>query len=134
MARAGRVEIEFAANLARLQQDMGRATGMLEGFARHARATLGAVGVGAAVAGLTGFIKGAAEAYDKMGRLGQQTGLTAQQLSKLSYIAKMADTDADQMAKGIKVLDKNMFQAAQGGGKAYEAFRAMRCSIEHGCE
>lgn len=129
MARAGRVEIEFAANLARLQQDVGRATGMLEGFARTAKTALAAVGAGVTVAGFASFVKDTAEAYDRLGRLGQQTGLTAQQLSKLSYIAKMADTDVDAMAKGIKILDRNMFQAAQGGGKAYEAFRALGISV-----
>src|SRR5512137_1973213 len=125
MARAGRVEIEFAANLARLQQDVGKATSMLDGFARTAKASLATLGVGLTVAGFASFVKETADAYDKLGRLGQQTGLTAQQVSKFSYIAKMADMDVEQLAKGIKILDKNMFQAAQGGGKAYEAFRTL---------
>lgn len=129
MARAGRVEIEFAANLARLQQDVSRATGMLEGFARTAKTALAAVGAGVTVAGFAAFVKDTAEAYDRLGRLSQQTGLTAQQLSKLSYIAKMADLDLDTLAKNVKILDRNMFQAAQGGGKAFEAFRALGLSV-----
>ncbi len=130
MARAGRIEIEFAANLARLQQDVTRATSILDGFARTAKASIATLGVGLSVAGFASFVKSTADAYDKLGKLGQQTGLTAQQVSKLSYIAKMVDTDVEQLAKGVKILDRNMFQAAQGGGKAYESFRTLGVAVK----
>lgn len=130
MARAGRVEIEFAANLARLQQDVGRATGMLEGFARTARAALGTLGVGLSIAGLSSIVKNAAEATFELNKMAQSIGMTAQELSKYDYIAKMAGLDSSEFAKGIRMMDRNMFTAAQSTGKAFEAFRTLGISVK----
>ena len=78
--KAGTLEIELLANMARLQQDMDKAKGSVSNAVDTMNKLLGAIGVGVSLSGITSLIKGVADTGDKLNDLRKITGLTIEQL------------------------------------------------------
>lgn len=133
MATIGALVFEMSANVARLQQDMAKARSTVEGAmagissaANMAKAALGAIGVGASIAGFEQMIMGAIEGEAALHKLNLQTGISVELLSALRPVAKQSGTDIDTVAGMVNKLEKNMTSFAQtGGGKAADAFKQL---------
>ena len=63
---------------------------------------------------LKGMLEHTVESMDKMGKLAEQTGMTVEEITAFSYVAKMADVDLEFFAKSVERLEKNMVGAAGG--------------------
>ena len=79
---AGQLEIVMLANMARLQEDMNKAKGMvgsaMQGIERSvalAKSALGALGVGLGAIGLVHMVKESLEAQDALAKLSQKLNL-----------------------------------------------------------
>lgn len=55
--------------------------------------------------------------------------MTISQYQQWLYVAKAADVETQQFLMGVRVLTKNMGDAAQGTGEAKEAFKALGVSV-----
>ena len=138
MATIGALVFEMSANVARLQSDMAKARSTVEGAmagiqsaAKLATTALGAIGVGASLAGFESMIKGATESMNALHELSLRTGATVEQLSALRGVAKAAGTDMDTVASLTNRLEKNMLEFARGGGgKAAGAFQELGISVD----
>lgn len=88
-------------------------------------------GLGTALAGLSivSHLRGTIEAADQIGKLAQKAGLTVEAMSALSYAAKLADVDNQQLAAGMGKLSKSMTEAAAGTGDAGKFFKALGVSV-----
>jgi hypothetical protein len=123
MTTVAQLTIEMAANVARLQQDMARATHTVDGAMAKMRASadtamraLGAIGTGAAVVGLSAWIKTAIDAADQMGKLSQSAGLAAEEVAGLQLAFQQGGA-GDKFGQSMARLSKEI----AGGNKQLEA-------------
>lgn len=119
------VTVDFNANLARFTSAIDKATNDLNKFQSNAQRISGnikgsfaALGVGLSVTGFVAFIKGAADAQDKLLDLSKATRLTVTELAGLSVLGKKSGSNVDDLANSINKLAQNM-------GKDIEKFRAL---------
>lgn len=111
--------------LAKLQTQIGA----LEATSAKAFSFSGLAGIGlsatAAAAALVAVTKAAADYGDQLDNMSQRTGVAVEDLAKLQYAAKLSDTSAEALGKGLGNLSKLMAGAAAGGaesGKMFEKF------------
>lgn len=138
MATVGTLLIDIAANTARLQQDMEQAKSTVDkamagiaSAANIAKTALGALGVGATIAGIKGFVTSTAEAVGALKTLSDQTGVSVERLSAFRTVAKYADTDLASVATGIQKLSKTMYEAASSGSSTpARIFQAMGVEVK----
>jgi phage host-nuclease inhibitor protein Gam/polyhydroxyalkanoate synthesis regulator phasin len=95
-----------AAGLSKLQGEAGKLQGTLNSLA-------GGVGIGALLA----LAKSAIDAGDAMQTLSKKSGLSVSTVSKLKFAADQSETSIEELAKGIKFLNRNMVE----NGQAFEA-------------
>ncbi|GAB6125032.1 phage tail tape measure C-terminal domain-containing protein [Humidesulfovibrio idahonensis] len=68
--------------------------------------------------------QGTFEYMDHMGKLGQQVGMTSEEISKYSYVAMLADVSQESMVKSVERLSKNMAGAAGGVSEGMDSMAA----------
>lgn len=122
---AGTLEIQMAANLVKLQQDMTAAKNMvggamknIESFADNTKRALGAIGVGLSVGYFVNLIKGSIDATDRINDLSKATKLSVEEIAGLNLAAKQSGTNLDSVASGLNRLGQNI-------GKEGEQFKAL---------
>lgn len=127
------VELTAIDNASRVIQGVGSAATKLGGVYDGLIAKMGALGFAVAglggVAGFAAMIKGSIEAEAGLLRLSEKTGNTVEALSSLMRVAKMSNTDMDEVGKGMQKLAKAMAEAESGTGKAGKVFEALGISI-----
>jgi hypothetical protein len=129
----------MAANVARLQQDMQQAKGVVTGAMSEMNRAVGifkeslaGLGVGLSVGALVAFVRHAADAADELGKLSQKTGIAVEQLSQLKYAASLSDVDVGTLAKGMKGLSLAMVDAGNSTSKSAQVFKAMGVDVSGG--
>ena len=81
------------------------------------------VGVFGAVAyGVASIVESTGEAGDAAAHAAEKFGLTTQAFQGLSFAAKMADVDQENFSNGLKFLNRNAAEAAQGSEELQKAF------------
>lgn len=132
----GSVSIDLAANVARLQQDMDKARGVVErGFkgmesaAGAVKSVLGAALGGLAVGGLTGFIKQSIDAADNLRDLANRFGTTTEQIGALQYAASLSGVELEGLAGSFGKMQKALAQAENGERAQAEAFDRLGLSV-----
>lgn len=122
---AGRLEIELAAGLAKLNKDVAEAKGVLNTFARDTdrivdgiKGTLASLGIGVGVGGLALLVKGAIDAQDNLNDLSKTTRVAVADLAGLGYAAKQSGSDLVTAAGAVDKLAQNV-------GKGSEKFAAL---------
>ena len=130
--RAGRAFVELFADDSQLQRGLKRASAKLKAWG----ASVGAMGrtmvtYGAAVAGA---IIAASKVYAGMGgslaEMSERTGASVEALSELSYAAQRSGSDVESLEKGLRLMQKTIVKAAQGGSQAQEALAELGLSFE----
>lgn len=135
--KIGSLEIEIAANLARLRSDMDEtkkvvSTAMKDvetyvGYAKTAFISLtGVAGVGAFVGMISGAIEGKARLYD----LSLQTGISVEALSALGKVAKFSNTSLDEIAGASNKLSKALFTQNEDSKGAAQAIAALGLNFD----
>ncbi len=72
-----------------------------------------------------------AEEADNLRDLSERTGIATQTLEEYGYMAKLAGTSQETLTTGLRILEKNMGEAAQGGKEQAETFAKLGISL-HG--
>lgn len=96
---------------------------------KYAKMALGGIAAYATVDYFQGMVKGAIDAQDELGKMAQKVGMSVEDLSKLEYAAKLADVSTEELRTGLKKLNTGMVDAASGTGKAHDALKVMRISV-----
>lgn len=127
---AGTLEIQMLANMARLQEDMNKAKGVVgsamqsvERSVAVAKSALGALGIGLGVGYFVSLVKGSIDAADHLGDLSKTTSITVEMLAGLQLASKQSGGDLDSIAASISKLSVNM-------GKDSEKFKALGVSAK----
>lgn len=131
MAGLGDLVVNLSANTQKFDKNISKSQGGLKAFATSAMSALnpvtaaftamaaGAVGVGAAVWGLTSRIGTLAGVADKAA----QTGLSGAFLQQLEYAADQSGVSAETLTGGIKKLTVMIGKAGSGSKEAAEALK-----------
>lgn len=134
--KAGTIEIELLANMARLVKDMdqakravGDAMGHIERTVGMATKALGVFAGALSVGALIAFVKGAIDAADGINKLSQRTGIAAESLSQLQYAAKLADVSTDSLATGLKKLNVSIAQGIAGDKEKVHWFKQLGITL-----
>ena len=107
-------------------------TGAMRGLTGASAGLSGALGTLTpllSVVGLTGMVKGAIEAGNKMYDLSQSTGVSVEALARFNKAAAVSGTDLDGVSKGLVKLSKAMVDAATGGKASAATFAALGISV-----
>jgi len=131
MAQVSGIEVRFSGDTSNLEKSVGRAQGVISGFAKTAAASLaGALSVGVFVAAG----KAALNFADDIGKMAQKVGMTTEALSKLTYAAKLSDVSMQELQVGVQQLSKNMEAGSEGlaalGISATDASGNLRSTAE----
>ena len=129
MSTLGSLVIQLQADLARLNSDMNKAVGIVDGAmasirnaAGIAKSALGGLAVGLVgglgAGALTSSIKAVVDYGDRLNDVSKATGASVEQLSFLDYAAKQSGTSLEGITGSIGKLQKNLVEVANGGGKA----------------
>ena len=131
MAGLGDLVVNLSANTQKFDKNISKSQGGLKAFATSAMSALnpvtaaftamaaGAVGVGAAVWGLTSRIGTLAGVADKAA----QTGLSGAFLQQLEYAADQSGVSAETLTGGIKKLTVMIGKAGSGSKEAADALK-----------
>ena len=102
--------------------ELGKELKELRETGMHALEAFGAV---EAVAKLKEMVMSSVELAENMGKMAQKTGVSTEELSRLSYAANLADVSTDALSIGLKKLAKNATDAASGSKEQAAHFQAI---------
>lgn len=144
----GRLVLQFAADVAGFQSDLGRVERAAEKSAKETakafdRAVAGLTGsikaaalqMGAALAAaftvdaLKDFVKAGIDVADKINEVAKKTGITTEALSGLKFAAEQSGLSFDSLTGALVKLEANSVKAANGNGKLQAAFGALGVSV-----
>jgi hypothetical protein len=119
MAQVSGIEVSINGNPAGLERALGKAEGAISRFSKTAIAGLaGALSVGAFVAAG----KAAINYADSIDEMAEKVGIAAEELSALTYAAKVNGVSTEQLQTGLTMLIRSM-------GEGAEKFDALGVSI-----
>lgn len=148
-AKIGALLVEVSANIAKYQEAMKRTQdetqkmvngvkGQLNNMEKHfgnmgsmvngLKSAMAGLGVALSAGAFTGWVKGAIDAADEMGKMSQKIGLSVENLSGLKYAGELADVSLEQLGVGMKQLSKNILEANAGGKDQKAVFAALGIS------
>lgn len=105
----------FQDGLDKIDRDVSRATrGMSQSFGTLKTVAAGLIGTFAGLATIGG-IKSVINDLDKLNTVSERSGISANALSGLAFVAKQTGTDLDVLAKGVNKLSIGMSEISTGG-------------------
>lgn len=135
MATAGSIVIDLLMKTGAFETDAKRAEKRLAALGKEATRVgkiIGTAIAGGAVAvatGLTAMVKGAIDSADAIRDLSIRTGVSTETLSAFGYAAKQTGTDIDVLAKGMKVLAKNVADSLNPTSEQAKVFAALGIGV-----
>lgn len=148
MTKVAELQIEIAANVARLTEDFSRAkrevTRSMSSIQRDVKEHLEgvqeslksmkemveAMGVALLAEHLVEAAKSAAEFGEQIEHATQKTGMSVQSIQELGFAARMSDVDFQSFSVGLEHLSRAMLEAQQGSLQTASAFQSVGLSAQ----
>jgi hypothetical protein len=131
----GSLQIDILANIARLQDDMNKATRSVGGAMSSIEKSVGfaqkallGLGVGISFAALIGQVNKAVDTLAKLDDMAQKTGSSVENLSRLQKVASQFGQDFGAVDTAISKLSKGLAGIDDAGGKTAKALQAIGIS------
>lgn len=135
MAGLGDLVVRLSAETAQFTQALDKATYQtqknFQSMQTSAKTLAGALGAYLSADAFAGFIKGQIDAMDAFNDMAERTGVAVEELSKLSYAAKLSDVTIEQLQMGLTKLNKGISETANGTGEVSKSFSAMGISVKN---
>ena len=130
--RAGRAFVELFADDSRLVRGLRAAQAKLKAFGAAVTGMgLKMMGLGSAMlVPLAGAAKSFADVGSRLQDMSQRTGVSVEALSALSYAAEQTGADMESMEKGIRKMQRTIYDAQRGLTTATDAFGRLGVSVE----
>lgn len=132
----GTLTIDIAANLARLESDLGKANRLSEKFAEEQKRRYARIGkvIGAAIAtfsvgAFSSWIQQSIDAADAAAETAQSLGITIEAYQGLSFAASTAGVEQEGLTGALNKFNKTIAAAAAGGKKQAAAFGDIGVSV-----
>jgi len=130
MSTLGTIEIQMLANLARLQQDMnaakgmvGNATSAIQSSVNFAKNAFVGLAAGLSVGAFSNWIKGAIDAADEAFNLSQKIGVSTKDLAGMKLAFQQAGIGSEGMQKALVALSKGVAENKEVFGQLGVAVR-----------
>ncbi len=148
MTKVAELQIEIAANVARLTEDFSRAksevTRSMSSIQRDVKEHLDgvqeslksmkemveAMGIAMLAEHLVEAAKSAAEFGEQIEHATQKTGMSVQSIQELGFAARMSDVDFQSFSVGLEHLSRAMLEAQQGSLQTASAFQSVGLSAQ----
>src|SRR4051812_35876508 len=130
----GALRVVLGADTAALDKGLADSQSKLAAFGSAMSIGMAAVAAAVAVAAVKigASVKDVIDTADKLNKVSQSTGLTVEQLSKLSYAADLADVPLEALSKSVGKLSKAMVEAGgDATSQAARAFTAMGVAVKN---
>lgn len=133
-----RLQIDIEARFAQFQDSLNQIDRKVSNFGAGLQRSISgvsaaftAIGIsaGLSAAGIVALGRSAINAQDDIGKMAQRVGSTAEELSALSFSAKLADVPLETLGQSLKKLSVNMLEMQAGTGEAKDAFRALGIDV-----
>jgi hypothetical protein len=135
MAGLGDLVVRLSAETAQFTQALDKATYQtqrnFQTMQNSAKGLAGALGAYLSADAFAGFIKAQVDAMDAFNDMAERTGVAVEELSKLSYAAKLSDVTIQQLQMGLTKLNKGISETANGTGEVSKSFSAMGISVKN---
>jgi lambda family phage tail tape measure protein len=135
MAGLGDLVVRLSAETAQFTQALDKATYQtqknFQTMQNSAKGLAGALGAYLSADAFAGFIKAQINAMDAFNDMAERTGVAVEELSKLSYAAKLSDVTIEQLQMGLTKLNKGISETANGTGVVSKSFSAMGISVKN---
>lgn len=119
----------LVAELGRADRALGKTS---DNYAVATRAAGGFVAAAAAVGAAIGaVVTRATENADAMLKQAQSAGMATRTFSEYAYAARLSNLETEALSGAIARLNKGIVEAAQGGGVAGDAFRALGLNVRN---
>lgn len=138
--KMGDLAVGLKADVAQYEREMGKADKATKTFATRLKNNMSDVGkkLGVATAAVTAMGAAAGVAAkklldyaDKIGKIRDQTGISAQKIQQLRYALGFVGGSADLADDAMKRLEKRWsFYASKGGGAAAKALQTLNVSLK----
>ena len=132
----GTLTIDIAANLARLESDLGKANRLSQKFAEDQQKRYARIGklIGGAIAtfatgAFAGWIKESIDAADAAAETAQAIGISIEAYQGLSFAASTAGVEQEGLTGALTKFNKTISQAAAGGKKQSAAFADLGLNV-----
>lgn len=144
----GSLVVEMSANVARLQADVNKATGIfgsgmreMQKAAEHVQNQLNMIAGSQFIHAVDLVARRGKEAFDvlkrsaidsadELNKLSQKTGFAVESLAGLKYAASLSDLSLEALTKGLKGLSQNMAEARGGSKEMATLFGKLGISLE----
>ena len=85
---------------------------------------------GAIVGGMVALTKSVIHQGDELATTADRIGIATTALQEWQYAADLSDVSTEEMNAGLRILQRNLFEAANGGKEALEAFTKLGVSVK----
>lgn len=122
---------QAASSVESAARSMTGSLGAMTGAAKTANVALaGLAAVAGAVVAIRELVSHVAELGVQFAKAAQQTGVSATELSALSFVAAATDVSFMAMVKGMEMMDRQLLNVAKGTGPAAEAFKLLGVNVK----
>ncbi len=85
---------------------------------------------GAIVGGMVALTRSVIHQGDELATTAERLGIATTALQEWQYAADLSDVSTEEMNAGLKFLQRNLFEASQGGKEAVEAFTKLGVQVK----
>lgn len=129
MAKVAELVAEMSLNTARLQADVGKATRIMssgmQSMAKSVSFLKNSLLSIASIGSLVALGKSAIDVGGQLSDMSKKFGVSAEELSQLSYVGKMVGVELEDMGNGFKFLSKSISEAQDPTTAQATAFRLL---------
>ena len=133
----GRAVVMIGADIAELEKGLRQAeknvkdtTGKITEYINKLGITMTAIGT-AIVGTYALMIKSSVEYADQIYEVSQRTGVAVETLSELKYVADQTESSFEAVAMGLKYLNKNIYDAANGDAELSRKFKELGIELQN---
>lgn len=85
---------------------------------------------GAIVGGMIALTKSVIHQGDELATTAERIGIATDSLQEWQYAADLSDVSTEEMNAGLRILQRNLFEAANGGKEAAESFAKLGINVK----
>lgn len=137
MALAGSLELQMAADVARLRKDLAEAKALVTEAHDSMVSAVGAIkgafasiGIGLSLGAFIAMTKNAAELADQTAKMGDRFGIATEELTAMQHAANLAGVSQEGLTTALRGIARSSVEAAQGSEQMKEAYGRLGINVK----
>lgn len=112
-----------------LKKGLNEGKNKVSDFGNTVKKIFAGIGFAVVTKRITGLVKESIDLMDTMAKTAQKVGVATEDLSNLSYAAKISGVQFGSLTTGLRLFAKNMYDASNGIGEAKDAFADLGVNV-----